>query len=118
MKKTDIVGSLSGKLIACVLVVACVAVGAIGLVLPIIPGLLFLAIAAFIAARHFPSIDALLRRNRAIGKHINRADAFLHLSLAGKFQLAGWLCAKMLLDSLALIGSLAAKPGGASRRNS
>jgi uncharacterized membrane protein YbaN (DUF454 family) len=101
MQKTTLNGSLSGKLVACVLVLACVAVGVVGLVLPVIPGLLFLAIAALIAARHFPSLAARLRRHRAFDRHLNKADGFLALRRPQKIQVAGWLCVKVFLDSLA-----------------
>jgi hypothetical protein len=118
MNKGSFVGGPSRKVIACVLVLACVALGVVGLVLPIIPGLLFLAIAAFIAARHFPRVDARLRRHRAIVKHLNHADRFRHLSIPRKMRLAGWLSVKMLLDSVALVGSFVAKLGAPSRFSS
>ena len=109
MKQATAVGSLSGKVVASVLVLACVAIGIVGLVLPVIPGLLFLAIAAFVVARHVPAVDARLRRHRGIDEHMNRAEGFVRLSLPAKFQVAGWMCVKVLLDTVALIGSLLAK---------
>ena len=112
------IGGSSRKIIPCVVVLACVVVGAAGLVLPIIPGLLFLAIAAFIAAKHFPWVDTRLRRHRAIGKHLNNADRFRNLSISEKVQIAGWLCVKMLVDGLAFIGSFVTKRGAASRHGS
>lgn len=60
------------KLIAAAVVLGCLAIGLLGLLLPIIPGLLFLAIALVIAAGHFPSIDATLRRNRTLGRYLDR----------------------------------------------
>jgi uncharacterized membrane protein YbaN (DUF454 family) len=115
-KKKPMLGrSLSGKVIACVVVPACVVVGAAGLVLPIIPGLLFLAIAAFIAAKHFPWVDTRLRRHRVMGKHLNNADRFRNLSLPEKVQVGGWLSVKMLVDGLAYIRSFVAKLGAALR---
>jgi uncharacterized membrane protein YbaN (DUF454 family) len=115
MKKRNPIGSLSGKTIACMLVLACIALGVIGLVLPIIPGLVFLAIAALIAARHFPSVDARLRRHRALGRHLNTADGFFELNLSEKMQIAGWYCVKMFLETVAFIRSLVAKLRSASR---
>ena len=115
---TPNIGGSSQKVIACVLVLACVVVGVAGLVLPIIPGLLFLLIAAFIAAKHFPWVDTRLRSHRAIGKHLNNADRLRKLSLPEKVQVAGWLCLKMLVDGLAFVSSLVAKLGSASRYGS
>jgi len=100
----------SAKLIACILVFACLVVGVAGLVLPIIPGLLFLAIAVLIVARYFPSMGARLRRNRTIGRHLDRADGFLDLTLWRKVQLGCLLCAKFVLDGIAMIGR--SRPSG------
>jgi hypothetical protein len=109
MKPTIVGGELSGKIVACALVLALVVVGLIGLVLPIIPGVLFLAIAAFVAARHFPSVDAHLRRHRAISKHLDKAHRVGDLSLRAKAELAAWYGVKMLVGGMALIASFVAK---------
>ncbi len=72
--------SLLAKLFAGIFIVICLAVGVVGLILPIIPGLLFLAIAAMIAARHSPSLDRWLRKNRVIGSYLDSGEGFLTLS--------------------------------------
>ena len=71
--ETGIIGRFGATLIACMLILVCVAVGAVGLILPVVPGLLFLAIALMLVARLSPSIDRRLRRNRTIASgHIHR----------------------------------------------
>ena len=112
MKATTPIGSVPAKIVASVLVLACVAIGIVGLVLPIIPGLIFLAIAAVIAARYYPSVHALMRRHRATARHLHAADSFARLSPAEKFQIAGWYCAKLVLDGLAQARALLAKLRG------
>jgi uncharacterized membrane protein YbaN (DUF454 family) len=114
-KKAMLGGSLSMKIVACALVLAFVVIGALGLVLPIIPGLLFLAIAAFIAAKHFPWVDTRLRSHRTIGRHLHNADRFRDLSFSKQVQIAGWLCAKMFLEGVAFVRSFVTKLGAASR---
>lgn len=101
--------NLPVKLVACALVVVCLILGTVGLVLPIIPGLLFLAIAAVIAARHFPSVERRLRRNRALNMHLDRADVFFHLNFWRKLQLGGLMCIKLLLDAIASIAAFVTK---------
>ena len=72
MKQTSKpITGLTAKLVACALIVVCLAVGAVGLILPVVPGLLFLGIAAIVAAKHSTTIDRLLRRNRTIGGYID-----------------------------------------------
>lgn len=103
------------KMLAGVLVLAFLAIGLVGLILPIIPGLLFLAIAGFIVLTYFPSVDERLRQYPAIGKHLDDVDRFRNLSLPRKVQVAGLLCVKVLLDGLALVASLVARLRGPSR---
>lgn len=106
MKPPNAVRSLSGALLAALLVVVCIAIGVVGLVLPIIPGLLFLAIAVLIVARHVPWVDARLRRHRFLGRHLDSVDGFARLSLRHKLALAVWLSVRTLLDGLSSLRSL------------
>jgi uncharacterized membrane protein YbaN (DUF454 family) len=109
MNKTKTPSSLTTKIAVWAFVIACVAIGIVGLVLPIIPGLLLLAIAAVVLARRFPWLEARLRRHRAIGKHLDRSDAFLRLSVAAQVKVAALLCVKLLLDTLAVMTALASR---------
>jgi uncharacterized membrane protein YbaN (DUF454 family) len=101
--------SLTAKAIAIVLIVVCVAIGAVGLVLPIIPGLLFLGLAAIFAAKLSPSIEHALRRNKTMSGYIDSADGFGKLGTAKKIEFACWLCLKMLIDGVAFAVSLVSK---------
>lgn len=91
---------LAGRVPVVIGVLACVVLGIVGLVLPVIPGLLFLALAVLLTARHVPWIDCRLRAHRTIGPHMHRADRFLELDLGDKARVAGLLCAKGVLDGL------------------
>lgn len=91
------------KLLACALVLACLLLGVVGLVLPIVPGVLFLAIAGLVAARYFPSIRRRLSRNAAIGRHLERADGILDLPFWRKVQVACLLVAKAALEGIARV---------------
>lgn len=102
-------GDVTAKLIACVLVIGFLVIGAVGLILPIIPGLLFLAIAAIVAARHLPSLDRMLRRNRTMGGYLDSADRFSDLELSQKIRYGCLLCLKMLIDGVAFAVSAAMK---------
>lgn len=111
MRKThaDVAEHLSVKLMSAVIVFACLVVGLVGLILPIVPGLLFLAVAALLAARRFPRAGAWLRSNRSVGKHLDRADGVLDLPFAQQLRLAGWVCVKTALDGIAYVGALVLK---------
>jgi uncharacterized membrane protein YbaN (DUF454 family) len=109
MKKAKMPSSFTDKIAVFAVVAACLVLGAIGLVLPVIPGLLFLAIAVALVIRPFPSLDARLRRHRAIGKQLDRSDAFLELGLTDQIKAVALLSLKMVLDTLAFIAALPSK---------
>jgi uncharacterized membrane protein YbaN (DUF454 family) len=96
---------VTAKLIACVVIVACLALGAVGLLLPLVPGLLFLAIAAAVAAKLSPAFASTLRRNATLAGYLDRTDGFLELPFGKKVQVACLLCVKMLVDGVALLVS-------------
>lgn len=101
--------SLPGKLGAYVAVIVCVVVGIAGLLLPIIPGLLFLAIAVVLVARRFPALAHRLRNHGFMGRHFANADRFVDLSVWQQVLVGGLFCAKMVLQGAALVCSVAGK---------
>ena len=112
----SLIESLSVKLVACALVAVCLVLGAAGLVLPLIPGLLFVAIGGFIAAKHFPGVERRLRRSRMLAAHLDRADLFSSLSFADELRVSGLFFAKLTLDGLKALGALLSRLAGPPRR--
>ena len=98
---TRLLGSAASKLIAVLLIVICVAVGAVGLILPIIPGLLFLAIALMLIANFFPSVDRRLRRNRTMRSYLESAEGFGNLGFVKQLQYGCLLFVRVLIDTIA-----------------
>lgn len=96
-----LIGNITAKLIACLLIVTCFAVGAVGLILPIIPGLLFVAIALIVTAKYFPSIDRRLRKSRTLRGYLDSADGFSGLSFMKKVQYGCLLCLRLFVDAVA-----------------
>jgi uncharacterized membrane protein YbaN (DUF454 family) len=101
--ETRTLDNVTAKLIACAVIVACLVLGAIGLLLPLIPGLLFLVIAAAVAAKLSPAFATTLRRNATIAGYLDQTDGFVELPLGKKIQVACLLCVKMLVDGVALL---------------
>ena len=93
---------LFAKLLALVFLLLCVAIGMAGIILPVIPGLLFLALAVIIAARLFPPLGRRLRRNATFAPYMDKTDHFTRLSLQGKVKFACWFMVKILWDSVVL----------------
>lgn len=109
-------GTLSLKLIACVAVLACLALGIIGLFLPLIPGLIFLALAAVILARLFPSVGRRLRRSEAFGTHFDWANTFMDLNIRDKLRLAGLMTVKLVIDGVAAVSNAVSNRISGGRR--
>ena len=99
--EAGLIGSVTSKLIACLLIILCFAVGAVGLILPVIPGLLFVAIALMLVAHYFPAMDRRLRRNRTIRSYLDSADGFRGLSWPKKLQYGCLLCLRLFIDAVA-----------------
>jgi uncharacterized membrane protein YbaN (DUF454 family) len=100
---TDPLATLPVKMIAAMLVAACLIVGIAGLLLPLIPGVLFLTIGAVIAARHWPALDRMLRRNSTINRYLDEANALATLPLVEKARLACLLFVRALIDGATLL---------------
>jgi len=90
---------LAGKVLAVVAVGVLLVLGLVGLVLPLIPGILFLALAAAIVCRHSPAARRKLRQHRGVGRCIDHADGFIDSDYASKAKLAVLYGAKALVDA-------------------
>jgi uncharacterized membrane protein YbaN (DUF454 family) len=101
-RDSRVLGRLTMQVIALLLIVLCFAIGAVGLILPIIPGLLFLAIALMLVAKFFPAIDRRLRRNRTIRSYLDSADGFGSLRWPQKIQYGLLLCLRLIVDAVAV----------------
>ena len=66
-------------------------------------GLLFIAIAAFVAAKLSPRFGAVLRENDTLRGYLDQADRIVAVPLPQKLQVVGLLFLKMLIDGVALL---------------
>jgi uncharacterized membrane protein YbaN (DUF454 family) len=97
------------KLIAAGVIVVCLLLGFAGLILPLIPGLLFLAIAAIVAAKLSPRFAETLRQNDTLRGYLDRTEGFADLPLDQKIKLAGLLFVKALIDGVAFLVAVVMK---------
>jgi uncharacterized membrane protein YbaN (DUF454 family) len=95
--------NVSTKLIAAGVIVVCVLLGLAGLILPLLPGLLFLAVAAIVAAKLSPRFAETLRQNETLRGYLDRTEGFSALPLDQKLKLAGLLLVKALIDGVAFL---------------
>ncbi len=100
---TPVFDNLTTKLIACAVIVACLLLGLAGLLLPLIPGLLFIAIAIFVAAKLSPRFAATLRENETLRGYLDQAERIAGVPFAQKIQVVGLLLLKMLIDGVAML---------------
>lgn len=102
------------RLLAFICVLVCLVFGLAGLLLPIIPGLLFLVLALMIAARHIPSLDRWLRRHPTMRAYLDSGQGFFRLGWLEKLRFIFYLCLKICIDALAMLFSLLFKLLGRS----
>lgn len=101
--------AVPAKLGAALVVAALVLLGLIGIVLPVLPGLVFLALAALIVARHVPWVDARLRRHRLFGPQMPRVDRFFGLPLVDQLRVGALVAVKVMLDAFDRAGAWLSK---------
>ena len=95
------------KLVAAGVIVVCLLLGFAGLILPLIPGLLFLGIAAIVAAKLSPRFAETLRQNETLRGYLDRTEGFAELPLDQKIKLGGLLFLKAMIDGVAfLVGAV------------
>ena len=115
------VGKVSMKFVIAAVVLTCIMLGVIGLILPIVPGLLFLVVAAVLVTRYFPAIDGWLRRNGTMARHLNDADRLGRLDLWDQIRVGGLICARIVLEVFEAVGWVAGRllgiAGDALRRS-
>ncbi len=99
----------ANKLISFVFILVFTALGLVGLVLPIIPGILFLLIAAIMASRHIPALENYLESNRHTAWPLRMSKRFSHLGFWGKVQFCCWGLLKVTMDSVEWAISACAK---------
>ena len=68
--------------------------------LPLIPGLLFLAIAAIVAAKLSPKFEETLRQNDTLRSYMDKSDRMADLPPAQKVKVVGLLLLKVLVDGV------------------
>ena len=95
------------KLVAAGVIVVCLLLGFAGLILPLIPGLLFIGIAAIVAAKVSPRFAELLRQNETLRGYLDRTEGFGALPLDQKVKLVGLLILKAMIDGVTfLVGAV------------
>ena len=91
-------GQLSAQLLIFLVILACLALGLIGLILPIIPGLLFLAIGAILLAPYVPALGDWMRRSPVMSRYMDDAERLHTLELPDKLKLGFFMSLRMMID--------------------
>lgn len=104
------------KLLALGLLLLCLGLGLVGLILPLVPGLLFFAFAAMIVGSMFPSIGERMRSTpwltRWVTPYLDTGAGFSRFSWQGKLKFMLWITARVLVDSFLLLWAALARVVG------
>ncbi len=95
--------SLAYKAALVAVITLCVILGVIGLILPIIPGLLFLALAVMLASKLSNRVARWADRVPALKHWSNHRRTFGSLSTTQRLKLAFWVSARYTVDGLSAI---------------
>jgi len=88
------------KAVVAVLMVCCLVIGVLGLLLPIIPGLVFLFIAAFLLARLSGRFESLLHRHATLSRWSRKLDSANSLPVSQRAKLLFWVSAGGIVNGL------------------
>ena len=88
------------------LIAACIFIilGLIGLVIPVIPGVIFLVVAAMLLAKVSKRMDRWVKQNQFARRTQARVAAVAHLSWSDKVKITLWYTAATIIHSLTAIG--------------
>lgn len=88
----------------CIVAILCFAViGVIGLILPVIPGLLFLFLAALLLAKIYKPFAGMMKDNRAMNRWEAYWDSARQLSLWQQVQLSAWFAVRSVGNGLSAV---------------
>ena len=88
------------NLLCVVAIVCCVVLGLIGLILPIIPGFLFLFIAAVLLARISSRFESILNRNSVMSGWLKRWHKIKFLPVSQQIKLSLWFFAGTVIKGV------------------
>lgn len=91
------------------LIVVLFAVGLLGLLIPVIPGILFLGLGIVVLVKVFPVVRRLMGDPAYLRRAERRVDAMEDMTWRDRGRLAGWM-------TLEALGTAAASLGGMMRR--
>ena len=92
------------KLVYLVIGVICLMMGVIGLIIPIIPGVLFLMAAVFLLSRGSKRIHEFTKNDPRLSKMHRRMDQFGEVDARSRVRLAGWMVADAAATTVRVVG--------------
>ncbi len=94
------------RILLTVLALACVILGVIGLVIPIIPGVVFLLIAVLLLSRISPRLKRWVRRKPEMNRIHSRFQAMGRLHWGERLRLSFWMAMNGVLQGAVFTGSI------------
>jgi uncharacterized membrane protein YbaN (DUF454 family) len=91
------------KLLALLFLGLCLALGVLGVLLPLLPGVVFFGFAALIAAWLCPPLRQVLQRQPQLSPYLDATDGFVALPWRRRLRVIGWVGLKFVVDSFRLL---------------
>jgi len=103
------------KVLGLMLFLVLFGLGLLGLVLPIIPGLLFLLLALYVLTRLSRRFAFIANRNSWLRRALRRVGHVRTLQPVDQLRLAFWVSARGVLNVITALAERAGKPGSANQ---
>ena len=91
--------NMASTLVSFALILIFTLVGIAGVLLPILPGIPFLLIAAIMASRHIPALENYLHQHPYTAKSMRMSKRFSGLRFWEKVQVCCWGIVKIMVDT-------------------
>tara|TARA_Y100001934_G_C12305127_1_gene752000 strand:- start:1296 stop:1682 length:387 start_codon:yes stop_codon:yes gene_type:complete len=104
------------KILYLPLILGLFAIGLLGILIPVIPGILFLGLAVVILAKVYPAFRRAIGNPGYLRRTERRVDAMQDMSWGDRGRLAGWMTLEALGDAAAAFGSGSRRVAATLRR--
>lgn len=94
------------KILFTVLALVCLIVGMIGIVLPVIPGVIFLIVAMLLLSRVSPRVARWVKQKPEMNRMQDRFDSMGRMRWGERLRLSFWMAMSGVVQGAVLIGSI------------
>ena len=105
------------KVLCMPLIVGLFAIGLLGILIPVIPGILFLGLGMVILVKVYPAVRRIIGDPDYLRRAERRVDAMEDMTWRDRGRLAGWMTLEAIGQAVASLSSMVRRVRRATRRD-